>query len=141
MSCASTLQTIIDRLDQIVYNSTVEASHADGEDQMNEILSWLVPLLATAIVGVVAWVVRLAVMLTKMQADSDARDRKLDSHIQQTQEHVNWNRGQHEELFISRNGMEKVLERLTTLFEGMDKKQDAMDRKLDTLIERRGTAR
>ena len=51
------------------------------------------------------------------------------------------NSEQHRELFDSRNNMSDVLTRLTALFESMDKRQDAMDKKLDILIERRSVER
>ena len=51
------------------------------------------------------------------------------------------NTEQHRELFDSRNNMSDVLSRLTALFESMDKRQDAMDKKLDILIERRSADR
>jgi uncharacterized protein HemX len=52
----------------------------------------------------------------------------------------NHNETQHRELYDSRNNMRDILTKLTTLQEGMDKKQDSMEKKIDLLLTRNGAS-
>lgn len=72
--------------------------------------------------------------------EADLADVKL-QHKEDLEKLSAKNDKQHEELFNSRNDTGKVLERLTALFESMEKKQESMDNKLDILIERRNVQR
>lgn len=103
----------------------------------NDVMGWLVPLIIAIIGGIafiVGWLIKNEVDKMSFSKDIEA----LKQHAKERDEH---NTKQHEELYASRNDMREVLTRLTALFESMDKKQDAMDAKLDTLLERRGSPR
>lgn len=91
---------------------------------MNELASWLVPITLTGLVGAVIWIVRLAMVITILQKDNESQSKEIDGLGQRIADHETWDRAQHKELFDSRNKDAVTLERLTTLFEGMDAKID-----------------
>ena len=89
-------------------------------------MTWIVALCIGIITGIGWLIVRavgMSIVITSMRKDIDRLEKDL------TEEKTH-NGKQHDELFSSRNETNVTLGRLTTLFENMDKK-------LDTLIERR----
>lgn len=102
---------------------------------MNDsILAWLTPMVVTGLVGAVIWIIRLAIQLNSMSKDIETGERDLETVKKDFEFHKAHNAGQHEELYVSRNQTDQTLVLLKTLFENMDKK-------LDQLLDRRGTQR
>lgn len=105
---------------------------------MNPELIGLYIGLGLTLIGMIAGLVNERIRTATSMALMDQAIKVLQKNHE---DHTEWNKGQHAELYQSRNNMSDVLSRLTALFESMDKKQDSMDRKLDTLLERRSTER
>lgn len=94
---------------------------------INVILGWLIPLIASIITGIVAiviWIVKLAIDLTSLKKDNEQQAKELERLDAQNKADMEWNRGQHKELFDRNNEDAKTLVELKTLFENMDKKID-----------------
>lgn len=96
---------------------------------MSEIAAWLIPLTTTGLVGLVIWIIKIAMDYAAMKKDLERAQVDIDRMGKLIAEHAEWDRNSHKELFDSRNKDAVTLERLTTLFEGMD-------RKLDEILER-----
>lgn len=96
---------------------------------MNDVASWLVPLTTTGLVGAIIWTVKIAMDYASLKKDLERAQDDIDKIGKIMSDHAEWDRVSHKELFDSRNKDAVTLERLTTLFEGMD-------RKLDEILER-----
>lgn len=88
---------------------------------MMDIASWLVPLLLTGLVGAVAWIVRLAMIITVLQKDNDRQERDLADIKADAKAHVEWDRAQHKELFDSRNDSRETSARILSTLESVER--------------------
>ncbi len=102
---------------------------------MNDILSWLVPLLCLILAGSVAWLIKLAVDMNSLKKDNEYQDKVIEGLQKSMDEHKAQNQMQHEELYTSRNQVDVSLGKLETLVVGLDKKLDQL---LDRRKEERG---
>ena len=91
---------------------------------MNDLLAWLIPLVLAGLVGTVIWIVKIAMDYAAMKKDLERSQGDIDRVGKLVAEHAEWDRASHKELFDSRNLDAVTLERLKTLFEGMDRKLD-----------------
>ena len=96
---------------------------------MNDLLAWLVPLTTMGLMGAVIWTVKIAMDYASLKKDVENVQVDMDRIGKLVADHAEWDRASHKELFDSRNLDAVTLERLKTLFEGMD-------RKLDEILER-----
>lgn len=89
---------------------------------MNEILSWLVPVVLGGLVGAVAWIVRLAMIITVLQKDNESQAKEITRLDNGFTENKIWNREEHEKLFVSRNDLEKAIIGIQSTLNNMDEK-------------------
>lgn len=85
------------------------------------LLSWLVPLLMTGLVGAVAWIVRLAMIITVLQKDNERQELELAQIKSDAKDHAEWDRAQHKELFDSRNDSREASARIHTTLESIER--------------------
>lgn len=91
---------------------------------MNDLLGWAVPLTLTGLVGAVAWIVRLAMVITVLQKDNEAQSKEIDGLGQRLSDHEAWDRAQHKELFDSRNETTGIMARIVAKLEDIGKNVD-----------------
>lgn len=88
---------------------------------MTDMLGWIVPLVLTGLIGAVAWIVRLAMIITVLQKDNDRQERDLEQIKSDAKDHVEWDRGQHKELFDSRNDSRETAVRILSTLESVER--------------------
>ena len=96
---------------------------------MNDLLSLIIPLTLTGLVGAVAWIIRLEIRLTNLVKDNEAQTATLTRLEKAVEDNRAWNREEHEKLFDSRNLTNEAIIKITTIVSNMDTKIDEILRR------------